>query len=87
MDNKSLKEMEKTLAENKTLDTVKLTHDDDLPLPQDFCRHVLIGIRRNTSLSEVYLDFLPYNWDCPVDIGWCMSVTCCVTQLDVVYSV
>ena len=84
MDQKSLKEMEKALAENKTLETLALIDDG---LPEDFCRHVLICIGRNTSLSEVYLNFLPHNWDCPVDIGWCMSVTCCVTQLDVVYSV
>ena len=84
MDNKSLKEMEKALAENKTLERLALTDED---LLEDFCRHVVISIGRNTSLLEVYLSFLPHNWDCPVDIGWCMSVTCCVTQLDVVYSV
>ena len=84
MDHEVLKEMEKALAENKTLET--LTLNDDC-VPEDFCRHVLICIRRNTSLSEVYLSFFPDNWDCPVDIGWCMSVACCVTQLDVVYSV
>ncbi len=89
MDHKSLKEMEKALAENKTLETLKLADGDDDAdyLPEDFCRHVLICIRRNTSLSEVYLTFFPDYWDCPVDIGWCMSVACCVTQLDVVYSV
>ena len=84
MDRKSLKEMEKALAENKTLETLALS---DADLLEDFCRHVLIGIGRNTSLSEVYLCFSPSNWDCLMDIGWCMSVTCSVTQLDVVYSV
>ena len=67
MDHKSLKEMEKALAENKTLETLTLADDC---VTEDFCRHVLIGIGHNTSLSKLYLSFLPENWDCPVDIGW-----------------
>ena len=89
MDHEVLKEMEKALEGNKTLQ--KLTLDDDhddefleeedyhddyyVPLPNDndgtlpkeFCRHLMIGIGLNTSLSEVHLKFYPYNWDCPID--------------------
>ena len=89
-----LKEMEKALGENKTLEELTLRdsnpemyEDDDGTLHKEFCRHLVYGIQLNTSLSEVYLIFLPNNWDCPVDIGWYMSVTCCMTHLDVVYSV
>ncbi len=65
MDHEVLKEMEKALAENKTLETLTLVDDDDLP--QDFCRHVLICIGRNTYMLVVYLNLAPINWDCPID--------------------
>ena len=60
--------MEKALEGNKTLQ--KLTLDDaayDVPLPKEFCCHLIIGVRLNTSLSEVELSFRPHNWDCPRD--------------------
>ena len=67
--------MEKALEGNKTLQ--KLTLDDghyqdvyDVPLPiipKEFCRHIMIGIGLNTSLSEVDLNFDPDTWDCPND--------------------
>ena len=65
MDREVLKEMEKALGENKILQA--LTLSDDITLPKEFCRHLMIGIGLNTSLSEVDLKFSPNNWDCPND--------------------
>ena len=72
MYHEALKEMEKALEGNKTLQ--KLTLNDgnneeveNVPLPKEFCRHLIIGIGLNTSLSEVDLNFYPNNWDCPTD--------------------
>ena len=65
MDHEVLKEMEKALEQNKTLQT--LTLDDDATLPKEFCRHLMIGIGLNTSLSEVDLKLCPINWDSPID--------------------
>ena len=71
-----LREMEKALARNKTLET--LTLKDFVSAPKEFCHHVLLGTRQNTSLSDVHLDFCPPTWDCPDDgIGWCMPVILC----------
>ena len=82
-----LREMEKALARNKTLETLTLTYGD-VSLPKEFCHHALLGTRRNTSLSDVHLDFFLTTWDCPDDgIGWCICRSYCVTQLDVVHSV
>ena len=64
MGNEVLKEMEKALAKNKTLE--KLTLDVGRALPKEFCRHLLFGTRKNTSLSEMDLTFY-LNWDCPDD--------------------
>ena len=66
MDHVVLKEMEKALEGNKTLKTLTLI-DTGVTLPKEFCHHVLFGIGLNTSLSEVYLNFKPINWDCPID--------------------
>ena len=64
MDPEVLREMEKALKGNKTL--VKLTLiDGGKTLPKEFCRHVLLATRQNTSLSDVRLGFNPPNWDCP----------------------
>ena len=78
--------MEKALEQNKTLEELTLNAVRDT-LPREFCRHVLLGSRQNTSLLECNLHFNPQNWDCPNDGGLVLSITCCVTQLDVVYSV
>ena len=86
MDHEVLKEMEKALGENKTLETLTLSDDKrGVTLPKEFCRHVLFGIRPNTSLSEVDLNFAPNNWDCPgvgrlvyVSRMLCDSVGCSV---------
>ena len=61
--------MEKALEGNKTLQKLKLIdgNDDSGSLPKEFCCHLMIGVRLNTSLSEVYLRFLPHSWDCPID--------------------
>ena len=64
MDHEVLKEMEKALGENKTLETLRLSGGNDVTLPKEFCHHILFGIGLNTSLSEVHLDFKPINWVC-----------------------
>ena len=83
MDPEVLREMEKALKENKTLE--KLTLRDYETLPKEYCRHILLGTRQNTSLSEIDLDFHPHTWDCQYDgrlvyVGhmWCYSVGCSV---------
>ena len=67
MDHEVLKEMEKALEGNKTLETLKLNDTHGVTLPKEFCHHVLFGIGLNTSLSEVELAFKPHSWDCPND--------------------
>ena len=67
MDHEVLKEMEKALGENKTLETLRLSYGNDVTLPKEFCRHLMIGIGRSKSLSEVDLSFQPINWYCPID--------------------
>ena len=67
MDHEVLKEMEKALEGNKTLETLRLNVRNDVTLPKEFCHHVLFGIGLNTSLSEVTLDFIAINWDCLID--------------------
>ena len=61
-----MKEIERSLSENKTMNKLTLS-DDDETLPKQFCRHLLLGIRRNSSLSDVNLTFGPQIWDCPDD--------------------
>ena len=65
MDPEVLREMEKALEENKTLE--KLTLISVETLPKEFYRHVLLWTRQSTSLSDVHLNFDPPNWDCPGD--------------------
>ena len=67
MDHEVLKEMEKALEENKTLQKLKLIDREYETLPKEFCRHLIIGIGLNTSLSEVCLNFEAINWDFPID--------------------
>ena len=67
MDHEVLKEMERALEGNKTLETLRLSVRDDVTLPKEFCHHVLFGIGLNTSLSEVTLSFKAITWDCPID--------------------
>ena len=70
--------MKKALEGNKTLQKLTLDHVDidyDYDhifdheyetVHKEFCRHLMIGIGLNTSLSEVCLDFKPFNWDCTI---------------------
>ena len=67
MDHEVLKEMDKALEGNKTLQKLTLTAAYHVTLPKEFYRHLMIGIGLNTSLSEVCLAFDPINWDCPID--------------------
>ena len=67
MDHEVLKEMEKALERNKTLETLTLSDGINATLPKEFCRHLIIGIGLNTSLSVVDLKFEPINWVSPID--------------------
>ena len=59
--------MERSLSGNKTMNKLTLIDKIDVTLPKRFCHHLLLGISRNSSLSDVDLDFEPQNWDCPDD--------------------
>ena len=59
-------EMERSLSRNKTMNKLTLS-GLNVTLPKQFCRHLLLGIRQNSSLSDVDLDFEPQSWDCPED--------------------
>ena len=74
MDHEILREMEKALEKNKILEKLKLSA---LPSGRSrkFCHHLILGIGRNASLSEVDLNFAPINWDCPND-GRMVYVSC-----------
>ena len=52
MDHEVLKEMEKALEGNKTLEKLTLNH-------------IVFGTRHNASLSKVDLTFHPKTWDSP----------------------
>ena len=67
MNHDVLKEMDKALEENKTLETLRLNDRKRVTLPKEFCHHVLFGIGLNTSLSKLDLNFAAINWDCPND--------------------
>ena len=76
MDREVLKEMKQTLAENKTLEKLSLSNDNDVILPKEFCRQVVFGTRLNTCLSEMRLILHPESWDCPYD-GWLVCLHAC----------
>ena len=60
--------MERSLSGNKTMNKLTLREDVDKDvLSKQFCYHLLIGITRNSSLSDVYLSFNPQSWNCPDD--------------------
>ena len=60
--------MERSLLGNKTMNNLTLSVIGvNVTLPKQFCCHLLLGIRRNSSLSDVDLSFYPQNWDCPDD--------------------
>ena len=58
--------MEKALEENKTLETLTL-YNNYVTLPKEFCHQILFGTGLNKSLSKVFLQIGPINWDCPID--------------------
>ena len=58
--------MERSLSGNKTMNKLTLS-SIGVTLPKQFCRHFLLGISRNSSLSDVRLPFNPQSWDCPDD--------------------
>ena len=58
--------MEKSLEDNKALDKLALSALGP-PLPREFCHHVLLGSRQNTSMSKLDLNFCKENWNCPND--------------------
>ena len=57
-------EMERSLSGNKSMNKLKLS---DGGVTKQFCHHLLLGIRRNKSLTEVLLNFNPQSWYCPDD--------------------
>ena len=67
MDQEVLKEMDRSLCGNKTVNKLTLISGAAQTLPKQFCHHLLLGIRRNSSLSDVDLNFYPQFWDCPDD--------------------
>ena len=87
MDHEVLKEIEKALGENKTLEMLTLNCLEDVSLPKEFCRRVLFGIGLNTSLSRVHLGLSLDYWDCPRDgrLVYVSHMLC--DSVGVVYSV
>ena len=77
MDPEFLREMEKALKKGKTLEKLTIRNDDNtleklimrkndnFGIPKEFCYHILLGTKQNTSLSELHLDFPLCTWDCP----------------------
>ena len=88
MDREVLKQMKQTLAENKTLEKLTLSNDNDVILPKEFCHQLVFGTRLSTCLSEVRLYFIQKAGIVPMMVGWCVCtrVTYCATQLDAVYT-
>ena len=66
MDHEVLTELERSLSGNKTINKLA-SGDGGVTLPKQFCRHLLLGIGRNKSLSNVDLSFTPQSWYCPDD--------------------
>ena len=56
--------MERSLSGNKTINKLTLI---GVTLPKQFCRHLLLAISKNYSLTDVDLFFSPEFWDCPDD--------------------
>ena len=67
MDHEFLKAMEKALEGNETLEMLTVSDGNDVTQSKEFCRHFMIGVGLNASLSEMCLSFDPRNWPCPND--------------------
>ena len=71
MDPEVLRKMEKALKKSKTLEKLAIRNvkveDDHFDIPKEFCCHILLGTRQNTSLSDLHLGFARETWDCPTD--------------------
>ena len=68
MDPEVLRQMEKALKKSKTLEKLTIRKEvNQFDLPKEFCCHILLGTRQNTSLSDLHLNFAPCTWDCPND--------------------
>ena len=60
--------MARSLSGNKTMNKLTLSGCSyGVTVPKQFCHHLLLGIRRNKSLSEVDLSFHPQCCSCPDD--------------------
>ena len=68
-------EMERTLVGNKTIKKLTLSDYVGATLPKQFCHHLLLGMCKKSSLSDVHLNFNAKNWDCPDD-GRLVYVSC-----------
>ena len=81
-------EMERSLSRNKTMDKLTLSDVHGVTLPKQFCHHLLLGIRRNKSLSEVNLNFTPQSWHCPDDgrLVYVSHILCDSVGCTVVYT-
>ena len=64
MDPEILKEMEKALERNEKLKMLTVSDANNVTLPKEFCRHLMIGVG---TLSEMCLSFDPRNWPFPND--------------------
>ena len=63
-------EMESLLLGSKTMNKLTLSDGACVTLPKQFCHHLLLGISRSKSLSEVSVSFYnPQNWYSPYDGG------------------
>ena len=60
-------EMERSLSGNKTMNKLALGGGGGGGVTKQFFRQLLLGIRRNKSLSQVDLNFTPQSWYCPDD--------------------
>ena len=59
-------EMERSLSGSKTMNKLTLS-GGGVTVTKQFYHHLLLGIIRNKSLSEVDLSFDPQSWYCSDD--------------------
>ena len=61
-------EMERSLSRNKTMNKLTLSDGGGVTLPEQFCHHLVLGVRRSKYLTHMELLINPQSWDCP-DVG------------------